>query len=324
LSPPYFKDELPPLAMVLPSPLQMERELGELRQDWRSYRAQGWSSVLRERPAKGLRRSVLIAGWLTLHAFEAVAITVYGLPWGPSGAPKRTVLWLLITSLAGLQYVRLVFSDPGFLTPEALQALADAQLGQAAVDVMGSAEARGEMELAVEECRGGATSVGRGGAMAPVEEETSEGMAGAVGVEAVTVRLEEGRPRVAAAGGRGGSGGADAGRVEGGVERGDGGQERAEDGGAEEEEEGAGEGGGEEDDAGGLESGRTAPPGCGVSVEGSGLGLGGARVLEDEGAGVRLDTDGEPMSKERAFWEEREELTKDNRDKTGMPEIAAR
>eukprot|EP00962_Isochrysis_galbana_P011060 scaffold3097_cov119-Isochrysis_galbana.AAC.1 len=177
--------------MAILYPLQMERELGELRQDWRSYRAQGWSNVLREHPAKGLRRSVLIAGWLALHGFEAVAITVYGLPWGPSGAPVRTVLWLLVTSLAGLQYVRLVFSDPGFLTPASVQALADAQLGRGAVDVRGTAELRGEIVLAVEDCRGGAA--GPGATMAPVEEEASEGVAsGGVAVEAVSLSLEEG------------------------------------------------------------------------------------------------------------------------------------
>jgi hypothetical protein len=317
--------------MAILSPLQMERELGELRQDWQSYRAQGWSNVLRERPAKGLRRSVLIAGWLALHALEAVAITVYGLPWGPSGAPVRTVLWLLVTSLAGLQYVRLVFSDPGFLTPASVQALADEQIGPGAVDVRGTAEIRGEIVLAVEDCRVRGTSAGPGAAMAPVEEENSES-GEEVGVDSVSVRIPEGGGPRAAAGGHGANGGAEAARMEGAAEaggRGRAGMAAAE--GEDEEEEGDRKG--EEDEKGegegDVEAGQMpSAVGANGPADDSGLGMGLARVLEDETARVtarvRLDTDGEPMSKERSFWEEREELTKDNSEQTGLPEQAAR
>eukprot|EP00962_Isochrysis_galbana_P050905 scaffold22261_cov51-Isochrysis_galbana.AAC.1 len=67
-----------------------------------------------------------------------------------------------------------------------------------------------------------------------------------------------------------------------------------------------------------------APHDSGLAAD-SGLGMGMVRVLEDETTAerVRLDADGEPMSKERSFWEEREELTKDNSEITGLPEQAA-
>ena len=278
---------------------QLSQAALEFSQDWSEYRRRGWADCLRERPAKGVRRSLLVLSWLGIHAFEAVAITVYGLPWGPSGAPVSTVLWLVVTTLAGLQYVRLVFSDPGFLTPESLQSLMDAQVGPGKVDVRGTPEVRGEIVLAVEDCR----SMADGTSPSPSRPTTSieqgnaqaeDGDDGAVSVREVelkpvlphTVRLPQ----------------------------------TAEDALQAEED-------GEEDsdphDGDGDANGGASSLG---PHDASGLEMGLARVIEDDASGgtVRVDADGEVMTKERAFWEEREELTRDNSDKTGLPLEAAK
>ncbi len=89
-------------------------------------------------PAKGLRRSVLICGWLALHIFELAVLIVYGaFPRGPVHASW----WLLTTLVAGLLYIRVVFSDPGFVDAAMLQRMVD-DLGLS-VTVAGTDASRG-------------------------------------------------------------------------------------------------------------------------------------------------------------------------------------
>jgi len=288
--------------MGVPVTQFMRRELAELTADWRGYRAQGWGSYVRERPAKGLRRSILISGWLALHSFEAVAITVYGLPWGPYGAPVSTILWLVITALAGLAYVHFVFSDPGFLTPDALQMLADVELGRGAINVRGTAEVRGEIVLRVEDCRELAapgTSAAPDGAMAPAEEGPAAGAVecdergasppaaeAAIGTEEIELAPVLSREASAVSSATTGSEDEDAVGAE------------------EKEAEVKAEPGREAPSVGGGNEGGDAGGGVGGGASGdSGLGMGLTRVVEDEE--VRRDADGELLSKERAFWEDR-------------------
>ena len=91
----------------------------ELVADARLARAEG---IYVKPPAKGLRRSVLCCGWVVLHVFELVVLLGYGaFPKGPAHA----AWWLLATLLAGVLYVRVCFSDPGFLSPLTVQRMAD-------------------------------------------------------------------------------------------------------------------------------------------------------------------------------------------------------
>ena len=89
---------------------------GELFADVRLARTEGLAV---KPPAKGLRRSVLCGGWLLLHIFELVVLLVYGA--FPRG-PVHATWWFLATLAAGVLYVRVCFSDPGFLSPLTVQA----------------------------------------------------------------------------------------------------------------------------------------------------------------------------------------------------------
>ena len=110
----------------------------ELVADARLARAEG---IYVKPPAKGLRRSVLCCGWVVLHVFELVVLLGYGaFPKGPAHA----AWWLLATLLAGVLYVRVCFSDPGFLSPLTVQRMAD-DLGLD-VTVAGSDATRGLLE----------------------------------------------------------------------------------------------------------------------------------------------------------------------------------
>jgi len=110
----------------------------ELLADARLARTEGLTV---KPPAKGVRRSVLCGGWLVLHVFELVVLLVYGA--FPKG-PVHATWWLLATLLAGVLYVRVCFSDPGFLSPLTVQRMAD-DLGLD-VTVAGSDATRGLLE----------------------------------------------------------------------------------------------------------------------------------------------------------------------------------
>ena len=110
----------------------------ELLADARLARTEGLTV---KPPAKGVRRSVLCGGWVALHVFELVVLLVYGA--FPKG-PVHAFWWLLATLLAGVLYVRVCFSDPGFLSPLTVQRMAD-DLGLD-VTVAGSDATRGLLE----------------------------------------------------------------------------------------------------------------------------------------------------------------------------------
>jgi hypothetical protein len=124
---------------LLPGLLLAFRDsFSELVADARLARTEG---LFVKPPAKGVRRSVLCCGWVVLHVFELVVLLGYGaFPKGPAHA----VWWLLATLLAGVLYVRVCFSDPGFLSPLTVQRMAD-DLGLD-VTVAGSDATRGLLE----------------------------------------------------------------------------------------------------------------------------------------------------------------------------------
>ena len=78
--------------------------------------------ALAKPPAKGIRRSALVGGWLALHIFELVVLAVYG---AFRRGPYHATWWLLTSLLAGILYVRVAFSDPGFMDAAILQRLAE-------------------------------------------------------------------------------------------------------------------------------------------------------------------------------------------------------
>lgn len=89
-------------------------------------------------PAKGIRRSALVGGWLAIHIFELVVLAVYG---AFGRGPLHAAWWLLTSLLAGILYVRVVFSNPGFVDAALLQRLAE-EVGLA-VTVAGTDASRG-------------------------------------------------------------------------------------------------------------------------------------------------------------------------------------
>lgn len=89
-------------------------------------------------PAKGFRRSALVGSWLAIHIFELVVLAVYG---AFGRGPAHATWWLLTSLLAGILYVRVVFSDPGFVDAALLQRLAE-EVGLA-VTVGGTDASRG-------------------------------------------------------------------------------------------------------------------------------------------------------------------------------------
>ena len=92
----------------------------ELSADLRELRRQGpW----RPKPEKGLRRVLLCACWLGVHVNAAVWMIIYG---AFSRSPGLAAVWLFFTSLAGLCYLLVTFSDPGFVSAPALQEMIDA------------------------------------------------------------------------------------------------------------------------------------------------------------------------------------------------------
>ena len=95
-------------------------------------------TVMRKRPEKGVTRIVMAAGWLVLHLYALIVLSLYGaFPHGPVHA----VWWFWTTGLAGIMYVLLMYSDPGFVDRETLLRLTShLNLG---VDVVGSDAGRG-------------------------------------------------------------------------------------------------------------------------------------------------------------------------------------
>lgn len=128
----------------------LKYEVTALIDDYHETRARG---VTRPPPEKGLRRSVLCASWLGVHIFTLVVVLGYG---AELGHAALFAWWLIFTTLAGVGYLRLVFSNPGFVSARQVQGLLDAQ----GVDVaaIGSAGARGELLPVAEGAAAGATA----------------------------------------------------------------------------------------------------------------------------------------------------------------------
>ena len=128
----------PAVRCVMQMAAAFRGSFSELLADARLARTEGLTV---KPPAKGMRRSVLCGGWLVLHVFELVVLLAYGA--FPKG-PVHATWWLLATLLAGVLYVRVCFSDPGFLSPLTAQRMAD-DLGLD-VTVAGSDATRGLLE----------------------------------------------------------------------------------------------------------------------------------------------------------------------------------
>lgn len=124
-------------------PLQAAgREWSRLRAgllaDARQLRMHG---VLRRKPEKGLLRIVLALGWLAIHLFVLITFLLYG---AFEAGPVHASWWLVTTLLAGVGYVCLMYSDPGFIGQEMLEKMtAGLDLG---VNVVRNDGARGLLQ----------------------------------------------------------------------------------------------------------------------------------------------------------------------------------
>ncbi|KAL1529304.1 hypothetical protein AB1Y20_000258 [Prymnesium parvum] len=85
-----------------------------IQADLRQLRTHG---IMRRKPEKGVLRIVLALGWAAVHLFVLVTFAVYG---AFATGPVHATWWLLTTLLAGVMYVRLMYSDPGVIDGAAL------------------------------------------------------------------------------------------------------------------------------------------------------------------------------------------------------------
>ena len=98
-------------------------------------------SVLRRRPEKGIIRLALALGWVAIHLFAMVIFAFYG---AFTAGPLHATWWFWSTGVAGVMYVLLMYSDPGFVTSEELKRLSEK--AGLSCDVVGSDAGRGLLQ----------------------------------------------------------------------------------------------------------------------------------------------------------------------------------
>jgi hypothetical protein len=75
-------------------------------------------SIFRRRPEKGFIRLALFAGWLGLHMYALIVLSIYHA--FTNGHPVATTWWFWSTAFSGCMYLGLMYSDPGFIDKEML------------------------------------------------------------------------------------------------------------------------------------------------------------------------------------------------------------
>jgi len=94
--------------------------------------------ITRRKPEKGVVRLVMIVGWAVLHMYALIVLSIYH---AYERNPLHATWWFWSTSFAGVMYVGMCYSDPGFIDKETMLRLtANLKLG---VDVVGSDAGRG-------------------------------------------------------------------------------------------------------------------------------------------------------------------------------------
>jgi len=82
-----------------------------------------YKSIFRRRPEKGIIRLALFAGWIGLHLYALIVLSVYHA--FSNGHPVATTWWFWSTAFSGCMYLGLMYSDPGFIDKEMLVRLTE-------------------------------------------------------------------------------------------------------------------------------------------------------------------------------------------------------